>query len=158
MQFTISLKSCFFLLFWAAEKGTNFKFQWNFTKIIGKLILNNLFLVYLMNYIAQNFFFKWSVWYLFLRIILFIAPTRSQKTTINFGTFVTGVKPTSWCLLGPWSISCPQLETLRIIPNHALICFPIGQNFRFVTRIKKNGPHFCHHMSCVTCHVSPVHS
>ena len=36
MQFTISLKSCFFLLFWAAEKGTNFKFQWNLTKIVRK--------------------------------------------------------------------------------------------------------------------------
>ena len=35
-------------------------------------------------------------------IYLFIAPKRSQKTTIIFFTFVTGVELTSWCLLRPW--------------------------------------------------------
>ena len=34
--------------------------------------------------------------------IFFIAPTRSKKTTIILGTFVTGVKPTSWCLPRTW--------------------------------------------------------
>ena len=37
--FTISIKICFFLLFWSAEKVTYFKFRWNFTKKIGKSIL-----------------------------------------------------------------------------------------------------------------------
>ena len=32
-----------------------------------------------------------------------MAPKRSQKITINFSTFVTGVKHTSWCLLRPSS-------------------------------------------------------
>ena len=32
----------------------------------------------------------------------FIAPRKSQKNTKTCVTFVTGVKPTSWCLLRPW--------------------------------------------------------
>ena len=66
-----------------------------------------------MSYIAHQFFI-WSVWYLSFRIYFFIAPTRSQETIINFGTFVTGVKPTSWWLLRPWYID--QI-TARVSPR-----------------------------------------
>ena len=41
-------------------------------------------------------------WNLSLRINLFIAPRRSRKTKTNFVTLVTGVEPTSWCLLTSW--------------------------------------------------------
>ena len=36
--------------------------------------------------------------------LTFFAPRWSQKFTINFVTFVTGVELTSWCLLRPWFI------------------------------------------------------
>ena len=39
-----------------------------------------------------------------------MAPRRSQKTTINFVTFVTGVEPTSWCLLRPWFIQTEKVN------------------------------------------------
>ena len=70
-----------------------------------------------MSYIAHKFFI-WSVWYLSFRICFFIAPTRSQKTTINVGTFVTGVKPNFWCLLRPLCIplSCKQSQKCRWHP------------------------------------------
>ena len=56
--FTISIKICFFLLFWPAEKGTHFKFQWNFTKKRGKLILKHYFILHLICYIAH----QWFIW------------------------------------------------------------------------------------------------
>ena len=43
----------------------------------------------------------WTRWNLSYRIYLFIAPTISQKTAINFVTFVMGVKHTSGDLLKP---------------------------------------------------------
>ena len=43
----------------------------------------------------------------------------SQKTTNPFVTFVTGLKPTSWCLLGPWSINCKPHTSLCTIPHTA---------------------------------------
>ena len=54
-----------------------------------------------MSYTAQQYFI-WTTWNICFRIYLFIAPIRSQKTTIIFFTFVTGVELTSWCLLRPW--------------------------------------------------------
>ena len=47
-------------------------------------------------------FFLWSIWYLSFRIYFFIVPTKSQKPTMNFNIFVTGVKHTSRRLLRPW--------------------------------------------------------
>ena len=43
MQCTICLENSFFLLFWAAEKGKNFTFQWNLTSKRGKFIFNHHF-------------------------------------------------------------------------------------------------------------------
>ena len=51
-----------------------------------------------MSYIAHQYFI-WTMWSLSIRIFLFIAQRRSQKTKINFVIFVRGVKPTSWCFL-----------------------------------------------------------
>ena len=41
MQFTIFCKTHFFWLFWAAENGTNFKFQWNLTLHCFTLLNNS---------------------------------------------------------------------------------------------------------------------
>ena len=41
----------------------------------------------------------------------FFAPRRSQKTTINFVTFVTGVELTSWCFLRPLEGSAARTGT-----------------------------------------------
>ena len=43
MLYTISIKICSFLLFWPAEKGTYFKFQWNFTKKNREINFETLF-------------------------------------------------------------------------------------------------------------------
>ena len=64
-----SLKNSFFLLFWTAEKGANFKFQWNFTKkkenwfwiinfsfIWWASLLTNFYMICLV-FIFQNQFF-----------------------------------------------------------------------------------------------------
>ena len=89
MLFTISIKICFFLLLWPAEKGTYFKFQWNFSKRRGKLILKHYFLLHLMCYIAPQWFI-WTTLNLCFRIYFYIAPRRSQNITISIRfTFVT---------------------------------------------------------------------
>ena len=83
MLFTISMKLCFFLLFWPAEKGTPFKFQRHFTKKIGKLIFKPYFLLHVICYIAPQWFI-WTTRNLCFRIYFYIAPKRSQKITILF--------------------------------------------------------------------------
>ena len=50
----------------------------------------------------------------------FVAPKRSQKITMNLVTFVTGVEPTSWCLLRPCSTFCsvhPDGSKKCFVPN-----------------------------------------
>ena len=101
MLFTISIEICFYLFFWPAEKGIHFKFQWYFTLKRGKFILKSYFVLYLMCYIAHQWFI-WTTRNLSFRIYFYIATRRSEKTTIIFFTFVTGVKHTSWCLIRPW--------------------------------------------------------
>ena len=56
MLFTISIKICFYLLFWPAEKQTHLKFQWNFTLEKGEFILKTSFLLHLMRYISHQWF------------------------------------------------------------------------------------------------------
>ena len=80
--FPISIKICFFLMFWPTEKGTHFKFQWNFTKKEENW-LKHFFLLYLICYIAQNYFI-WTTRNLCLRIYFYIAPIRSQKILMVF--------------------------------------------------------------------------
>ena len=87
MLFTLSIKICFFLLFWPADIGTHFKFQRNFTKKRGKLILKYYFLLHLMCYIAHQWFI-WTTQNLCFRVYFYIAPRRSQKFTIIFFTFL----------------------------------------------------------------------
>ena len=126
MLFTFSLNlflSCFFE---PLKKGTNFKFQWNFTlkekKIIFLLLISKL-----VDDVHCSPICICSVWYLTFRIYVFIAPTRSQKTTMYFGTFVTGVKPTSWCLLRPWynqkvrNAKCKNVIVITVVPDIILI-------------------------------------
>ena len=56
----------------------------------------------------------------------FLLPNKVPKSTINFGTFVTGVKPTHWCLLRPWFVieggvgysSCRTTRSCIIGPYH----------------------------------------
>ena len=67
----------------------------------GKLILKHCFLLHLMCYIAHQWFIQ-TTRNLCLRIFFYIAPRRSQKISIIFFTFVTGMKHTSWSLLRPW--------------------------------------------------------
>ena len=57
-------------------------------------------------------FIFFSTWNIRLRIYLFIAPRRSQKTKIIFFTFVTGVELTFLCLLRPWFIGSSELICL----------------------------------------------
>ena len=60
------------------------------------------------------------------RINLFIEPSKSQKSTHTFVTFVTGVKPASWCLQVPW---------------YALVTRPIVQyTGTWVTRLTTGSP------------------
>ena len=118
MLFTISIKMCIFFLFWPAEKGTHFKFQWNFTKKRGKLIFKHYFLLHLICYLAPQWFL-WTTRNLCFRIYFYIAPKRSQKITIIFFTFVTGVKHTSCCLLRPWY---PLHFTLYCTLHFTLYC------------------------------------
>ena len=89
------------MLFWPAEKGIHFKFQWKFTLKRGKLLLKPYFLFHLKCYIAHQKFI-WTTRNLSFRNYFYIGPKRLQKITINFSTFVKGVKHNSWCLLRPW--------------------------------------------------------
>ena len=97
----ISLKSCFSCCFELLKKEQTSNFN-----EIALLKLENLF---------RKIYFSLSWWSTLLTNFcydpsgiyhsgsnFFIALKRSQKTTINFGIFVTGVKHTSWCLLRPW--------------------------------------------------------
>ena len=93
MQFTIFHKSCFFLLFWATENSPNFKFQLNFT-IKNRRTGFECFISYLFDEIHCS-----TICYM-IRLVFICQNPGFKKTTINFGTFVTGLKPTSWCLLG----------------------------------------------------------
>ena len=93
----------FFFVFWAAEKGTNFKLQWNFAKIRWMFLLNHSFITHLMSFIAHQEFL-WTKWIISFRINLFITSRRSQKTTKKVGHFCFWGKPASWCLLETWYI------------------------------------------------------
>ena len=132
MLFTISIKMCIFFLFWPAEKGTHFKFQWNFTKQSGKLIFKHYFLLHLICYLAPQWFL-WTTRNLCFSIYFYIAPKRSQKITIIFFIFVTGVKHTSWCLLRPWYMYClnvtPAPSRQCKIWLYPLHLSPMGANF-----------------------------
>ena len=112
MQFTISLKISLFLLFRATKKGKQLKFQGNFTKKRGKFTLYCKFLIHLLHCtpIVHKTHKK-----PFFQIYIFIAPRRSQKTTINVFTFVTGVEPTSWCLLRLWYMCLGTQILIRTI-------------------------------------------
>ena len=92
MQFSISLKSCFFLLVLSHWKKNKFKIAVKFHFENQKIYLNIQFLVYLTIYIAPQFFI-WSVWYSALRIYFFIAPTRSQKPQLIVVLSSWGWKP-----------------------------------------------------------------
>ena len=91
-MYYLSQKLFFFLLFWAAEKRTYFTFQWNLTLKRGFFILNHN--------VSPSF--DKLLWSPLVHMNLFIAPKTSQKSTIIFFTFVTGVELTSWCLLRLW--------------------------------------------------------
>ena len=57
-----------------------------------------------MSFIAHQYSLR-NTWHIYFRIYLFIATRRYQKTKNTLFPFVTGVKPTSWFILRPWSSS-----------------------------------------------------
>ena len=63
--------------------------------------MNHFFPLQLMSYFAHQYLI-WTTWNLCFRMYFFIPQRRSQKSTIIFFTFGTGVELTSWCLLRPW--------------------------------------------------------
>ena len=112
----------FLLVVLTCWKRNTLKFQKNFTLKRGKLFLKHYFLLHWMCYIAHQYFI-WTTRNLSFRIYFCIAPKRSQKITINFSTFVTGVKHISWCLLRPWYIGLPLILNKKFSLNNCFPCF-----------------------------------
>ena len=115
MLFTVSIKLCFYLLFWLNEKVTHFKFQWNFTLKSRKFILKLNFFLYLMCYIAHQWFI-WTTRNLPFRIYYLYCTKKVPENHNIFFTFVTGVKHTSWCLLRPWFNGTSCLNFFSMAP------------------------------------------
>ena len=94
---------CFFLLIEAAEKGTQFVFQWNFIekKLNFLWIFNFTFIWWAI--LLTNISYELHETYI-LGSTFFMAPRRSKNTKIIFFShFFQGRKPTFWCLLRLWS-------------------------------------------------------
>ena len=112
MTFTISLKTFFSCCFDPLKK----EYISNFNKILlknGKIF----FLIINFSFIWWATLFNNSLYEshgTYVSRFTFFAPRRSQKTTINFVTFVTEVELTSWCLLQPWSILFYHLQKFRL--------------------------------------------
>ena len=81
------------------KKNRRTNFEYFISHLFDELHCSNICYMIRLVFICQNLFF--------------IAPTRS-KYTINFGTFVTGLKPTFWC----WSDCYPAKAT-----NFVWFCF-----------------------------------
>ena len=128
MLYTISLKNRFSCCFEPLKKEQismkfhfktrKTKLEWLISCLFDELHCSTIFYMICLVFIFQD--------------ILFIAPTSSQKSTIRFSTFVTGLKPTSWCLLRPWfkgldiklqNTAAVQLNGYKQVPQIFLINF-----------------------------------
>ena len=100
--YLLFLKKKLFLVVLTCWKRNTFQISMKFHKKKRKFFVKHYFLLHLICFIAHQWFI-WTTRHLCFRIYFYIAPRRSQKITMIFFTFVTGVKHTSWCLLRPWS-------------------------------------------------------
>ena len=118
MQFTVSIKICFFFLFGPSEKGTHFKFQWNFTKKKRKTDFETLFSHSFDMLPSSPMVYMNHTELMFQDLILYCTKKVPKNHNDFFFTFVTGVKHTSCCLLRPRSIqmanTCLRLTKIAL--------------------------------------------
>ena len=114
-----------------------------------------------MCYIAHQWFI-WTTRNLSFRIYFYIAPRRSQKITIIFFTFVTGLELTS-LVLAQTLIYIKQ-DTLTISREilNIIYIYVIGQYLNIfvgsieAARVECN-KHYLWHLNCNEKHLSPTH-